>query len=246
MSEPRHEMVPHTRPEILRARRSRARGEVSLYLVTTLFLGSSMMYLTKVAFAEWMVLAQLLLGALTLWAGGATLKSLVLFLWDGREHRRALQAAAQADAGGTELARQEIEGALERREAARTRGLALWRSLQKRALGGVLLVGLILVSWKGSIAFAVAYPAYAIWGAFVFTGSFGMGLALLVLGARFLKDSNELRVELGEQRLIEQEMKLVQRATGDQAGALTVATEDDAGLRGALTQDTARGGITEM
>lgn len=232
------------RPEILRARRKRALKEVLLYASTTLVLGL-LFWQLPVLSTMWMLLAQFLLCLLLLWTGAVTLKSLALYLLDFGEYRHSLKLAAHAEPGSTELARRELEGAMARYEAVRERGLAMWRSLQRRALGGLLLVGLVVGSWKGSFALAMAYQELEVFGAWIFMASLLMGMASLVLGAKFLKDSNELRVELGEQRMIEREMKIVQRSTGDQVGALSVATDEDQGLRGALTQDTTRGGISQ-
>ncbi len=243
----REEEALVVRPEVLKVRRVRERNEALVFGGGTLAFAALLIQSWSWSFPPWLGLAQTVLFLVLSWSGYVAQKKGLAYLRGRSTYRRKLENARELrpNSDSTEVVRLEIQGALERKRERRERALALWKKMRGRALQMILLIGVVYASSKLAFAVALFSNEYMGLGALIFVVSVSLGTIAIVMGGALLKNTNDLRVEVAEQRLIDREMSVVRDAVpGASHGAPSVAQEEE-GMRGALSQGAETGGLTE-
>jgi hypothetical protein len=165
-----------------------------------------------------------------------------------KEAQRAFGRQEQlTDAQKKELQASEVDALVARQRAQRDRMLALWRTSKRRVLW-LLGTGMAAAaSLIGAFELALAGSVLLDYGIFLLLASICIWSAVVIMTWKLVGSVQEAGDELAERRQLAREQRLLTRELqGDHlAGGLSVSTNEDESLRGGLTQDTSRGGLSQ-
>jgi hypothetical protein len=125
------------------------------------------------------------------------------------------------------------------------------RDFGKQALLALFFIGLLVGVPAAAWQAAMYGDAYAGWASLIFVGGFLFLWPVCAYLYSALKSANDVREEAGEARQLEQDRSIVmgtrQKMGGDHlSGAISMATDGEDELKGALSSNASAGGLTEV